>query len=510
MARNQRDYDVVVIGGGPAGVEAALRSVAYGLRTLIVDRDGIGASRTRSLGIAGVALRHAANLAHSISSGSGVFPPTDLPEHASSAALGYVAKVKDLTGSSNDSEERLSRAGVEMRAVSARFVAEDTIELDGTRISARDFILCTGSSPALPDVPGLEEATYHTTRNILDMDVVPDSIGIIGAGPVGIELAHAFARLGTKVVVLDDGDRILPDDDIELTAWLADRLRAEGVDIRLDACLEAVQQDGAGFRLLARGFGGPSEARCSAIVVASGIVPNVAGLNLAAAGVEASARGVKTDAYLHTTGPRVWACGDVRGVRQYAHIAVQEARRAVRNIFLPMDAAEGPDAVCWTTFTDPQLAHLGVTEEEALDLGLSYEVIREPFSLNDGAVATRTTTGLIKVIAEPRRGRILGVHILGSNAADLICEWALAMRNGLSLKAIADSPHAHFTLGHSSELAARRWTDARASRPSARNTLATYRTLRANKEPVIYTLAAVGVAAGLLWAVRALASDEDE
>lgn len=510
MARRQEDYDVVVIGGGPAGVEAALRSAGYGLRTLLIDRQEIGGGHARALGVAGTALRHAADMAHSLSTGGGVFPPYGLPEHASSAALGYVAKILDLSGSLDDTQEKLARAGVETRIGCARFVGQDEIELDGERIAARDFVLCTGSSPALPDVPGLEEATYRTTRDILEMETAPESLGIIGAGPVGIELAQAFSRLGTKVVVLGEGDRILPDDDIELTSWLADCLRAEGVDIRLDACLEAVQRDGDGFRLMARGYGGPSEASCKSIVVASGIVPNVADLNLAAAGVQATARGVKTDATLHTTGPRVWACGDVRGVRQYAHIAVQEARRAVRNIFLPMNAAEGPEAACWTTFTDPQLAHLGVTEEEALDLGLAYEVIREPFSLNDGAVAMRATTGVIKVIVEPRRGRILGVHILGENAGEVINEWALAMRSGLSLKAIADSPHVQFTLGSSSERAARRWADARSSRPAARNTLATYRTLRANKEPVIYTLAAVGVAAGLLWAVRSLASDEDE
>jgi len=510
MARQQRDFDVVVIGGGPAGCEAALRSSAYGLRTLWVDKSEFSVRKGNSLGVAATAFRRAADIARTLTTGGGVFPPAGLPPDALSTALGYVAKVSDITGASDDTEEQLARAGVETRAGCARFIAEDTIEIDGEHISAKDFILCTGSSPALPDVPGLEEATYHTSRNVFSMERVPESLAIIGAGPLGIELAQAFNRLGTKVVVLDDGGRILPGDDVELTSWLADCLRHEGVDIRLDACLEEVQPAEDGFRLVTRGYSGPSEAACHAILVTAGFVPNVADLHLAAAGVETSAHGIRTDSRLHTTGPRVWACGDVRGGRRYAHIAIEEARRVVRNIFLPLDAADNPEAACWTTFTDPQLAHLGITEEEALDMALPYEVVREPFSKNDGAVATGKTTGLVKVITEPRRGRILGVHILGACAAELINEWAVAMRSGLSLKAIAESSHAYPTLGVSSQRAARRWADARASRPAAQKAMATYRTVRANKEPVVYTLAAVGVAAGLLWAIRALANDRDE
>lgn len=509
MSGQKYDYDVVVIGGGPAGVEAALRSAAYGLRTLLIERSASSASRSIGGAAASAALIHAATVARTMSTGGDVVPASPQTLDAAASALAYVRKTLDCVRDSDDTEKQLNSAGVEIRCGNARFVAEDAIQLDGVEISAQDFILCTGSSPALPDVPGLEEAGYLTTSNIFELEKAPKSLAIIGAGQVGVELAQAFARLGTKVTLLEENDRILEHDDIELTSWLVETLRGEGVDVQLDACLEAVRPGKQGLELITRGFGGPSEACCEAILLAYGRVPNTDGLNLAAAGVEATARGVKTDSHLHTTGPRVWACGDVRGSHQYAHLAVQEARRVVRNIFLPMDAGAEADTTSWATFTAPQLAHLGLTEEEAREAGLEIDVLREPFSRNAGAIATDQTTGLVKVIVDAHRGRILGVHILGANAAELINEWTLAMREGLSVKAIADLPHVYPTFGAASQNVARRWSELRAAKAGPRKALATYRTVRANQEPIMYTLATIGVAAGLLWAVKALSDDSD-
>ncbi|HEY3412878.1 MAG TPA: NAD(P)/FAD-dependent oxidoreductase [Armatimonadota bacterium] len=510
MSRQRHDYDVVVIGGGPAGVEASLRSAGYGLRTLLIERSPMSGRRNIGGAPSSAALIHAATIARTIATGSDISSGRPVQADASASAFDYVRKVQNQVRESDDTEKQLQHAGVEVSIGNARFVAEDTIQLDGVSISAQDFILCTGSSPALPDVPGLEEAGYRTTSSIFELERAPDSLAIIGAGQVGVELAQAFARLGTRVILLEEGDRILEHDDIELTSWLVETLRGEGVDIRLDACLEAVQPGEKCHTLLTRGFGGPSEACCETILLAGGRVPNVDGLNLGAAGVEVSARCVKTDARLHTTGPHVWACGDVRGSLQYAHLAVQQARRVARNIFLPMDAGPEADTTSWATFTTPQLAHLGLTEEEARDMGLEIDVLREPFSRNAGAIATDQTTGLIKVIADGRRGRILGVHILGANAGEMIHEWALAMRQGLSVRAIADLPHVYPTLSITSQNVARRWLEARAGRPATRKALATYRNARANREPIIYTLAAVGAAAGLLWAAKALSDNDEE
>jgi pyruvate/2-oxoglutarate dehydrogenase complex dihydrolipoamide dehydrogenase (E3) component len=494
----------VVLGGGSAGTAAALKAGSLGLKTLLIEKDAVGGEGLNTGCVPSKALIHAARVAHTMASGGGVFPGHAVTRRQGAAALEYARKSVARVREASTTQTALRQRGVEVKVGHARFVDEDAIEINGHRITANDFILCAGSSPAVPDVPGLHEAGYLTNRTLWDLKEIPESLAVIGGGSVGVELAQAFARLGSEVSLIEAGDHILPRDDNELSEMLAGILRAEGVNVHLDATLTHVHSDAAGLSLRLQGYFGPSEVRCTDVLVATGRTPNVEGLNLEAASVQVGRHGVIADASLHTTGPRVWACGDIHGESAYAHMAIHEARRIVQSIFLPVDAKPGFDAQPWATFTEPELAHLGLTEQEAANAGFTVDVLRFPFAQDDRAQADGETAGLVKVITEGWRGRILGVHILGPRAGELINEWTLAVHHGLGVRAVADQVHVYPSLGMASQNAALKWYETKSQEPSAQRALSTYNKVRENPEPLLYTLAGVAAAGGLILATKAL------
>ena len=505
MRREAFDYDIIILGGGSAGIVSGVMAGGLGMRVLLIEKGKMGGECLNTGCVPSKALLHAANVAHTMRTAGDVgLPSVSLTRADAAGVLRHVRETVRAVQNADATETLLRDNGVEIRRGDAHFVYGHTLELDGQALTAANFILATGSHPVSPDIPGLAAAGFRTNQTIFDLEAVPDALLVIGGGPNGTEMAQAFSRLGSHVALVQTGERLLPKDDSELTRELEGYLRQEGIDLRLGASVQSVRADGGRRVASIRQGEAISEFVCDEIFVAVGRAPNVAGLNLEAAGVEYDGNRVKTDATLRTTAPHIHACGDLLGEYQFSHMAEHEAKIVVRNIVFPGRSRETFRLEPWATFTDPELAHLGLTEDEAKARGIAYEVFVQPFSQNDRALTDNCPQGRVKVLAQGLSGRILGVHILGPRAGELLHEWILAMQQGHSLRDIADLIHVYPTLAMACQHAAQRWYERRARDPVVAKALKAYvHGLRPRQAAVAWSaLGAALVATGLAVARR--------
>src|SRR5207302_6221401 len=319
----------------------------------------------------------------------------------------------------NDSTERFERLGVRVIAAEARFTDRRTIRAGAAVIRPRRFVIATGSSPVVPPIPGIDRVPYLTNETVFANRVLPEHLVVIGGGPVGYELAKAYRRLGAAVRVIDAGP-LLPREDAELSAQLTTLLAGEGIALKPSVSIVGVEGSaGAIAVVLASG----ERITGSHLLVAAGRRPDTAALDLAAAGIKASVRGITVDARLRTTNRRAFAIGDAAGGPQFTHVALYHAGIVIRNALFRLPARVDYRALPWVTYTDPELAQAGLSEAAARAEG-PVEVLRWPFADNDRAQTERDTAGEIKIVIR-RNGRILGATILGAGAGDLILPWAL-------------------------------------------------------------------------------------
>jgi pyruvate/2-oxoglutarate dehydrogenase complex dihydrolipoamide dehydrogenase (E3) component len=319
----------------------------------------------------------------------------------------------------------------------------------GVEIRPRRFVIATGSRPAVPAIPGLDGVPYLTNETVFANRELPEHLIVIGGGPIGIEMAQAHRRLGAQVTVLDVGP-LLPRDDPELAASLAERLAGEGIVTRPRVEIAAVERDGEGILVhLASG----ERIAGSHLLVAAGRRPNIEALDLSAAGIAATATGITVDARLRTTNRRAFAVGDVAGGPQFTHIALYHAGIVIRNALFRLPAKVDYRALPWVTYTDPELAQVGVTEAAARTVASALRILRWRFAENDRAQTERDTAGSVKIVAR-RDGRILGASILGAGAGDLILPWALAISQKLKIGALANLIVPYPTRGEASKRAA--------------------------------------------------------
>ena len=349
----------------------------------------------------------------------------------------------------NDSVERFEGLGVRVLRREARFTSRRTMHAGETEIRPRRFVIATGSHPAIPAIPGLTDIPYLTNETIFANRERPDHLIVVGGGPIGIEMAQAHRRLGARVTVLDVGP-VLPRDDPELVASLTGHLIGEGIAIRPDIQIVGIERNAED--IIVRLAGGERVAG-SHLLVAAGRRPTIEALDLAAAGIEATAKGITVDARLRTTNPRAFAIGDVAGGPQFTHIALYHAGIVIRNALFRLPARVDYRALPWVTYTDPELAQVGLTEAAARAAGENAHVLRWPFSENDRAQTERDTGGLVKVVLG-RGGRVLGASILGAGAGDLILPWALAVSQKLKIGALANLIVPYPTRGEASKRAA--------------------------------------------------------
>ena len=353
----------------------------------------------------------------------------------------------------HDSVERFEDLGVDVIHGTARFTGPREVDVGGRRIRARRFVIATGSSPAAPPIPGLDQVPYLTNETVFDLDERPDHLIVIGGGPVGTELAQAHRRLGAQVTLLE-GSTILNKDDREAVDVVRRRLVEDGIDVREGINIWLVEPHHNGVAVLIGHNDEVERIEGTHLLVAAGRRPNTEGLDLEAAGIRYSPKGIEVDGRLRTANKRVFAIGDVTGAYPFTHMAGHQAGVVIRNALFHLPAKVSYDAVPWVTYVDPELAHVGLNERQARErFGDDIRVLRWSFADNDRAQAERETDGLIKVVVG-RKGHILGATIVGAHAGELILTWVLAIREGLKIGSIANLIAPYPTLSEVSKRAA--------------------------------------------------------
>lgn len=432
--------DICIIGAGAAGLSVAAGAVQMGAHVVLIEAGEMGGDCLNSGCVPSKALLAAAHKAHQTGQAAfGVAGHDPAPDFA--AAKDHLRAVIDRIAPV-DSQERFEGLGVQVIRARARFVAPDMLEAGGQRISARRFVIATGSQPLVPPIPGLDHVPYHTNETIFDLRDRPDHLIIIGGGPIGLEMAQAHRRLGSAVTVIE-GARALGRDDPEAVALVLAQLRAEGIAIIEGAVVTSVAGQ-AGQITVQTGAGDTITG--THLLVAVGRRPVIDDLGLDLAGVAHTAKGITVDAGLRTRNRRIYAIGDVAGAGQFTHVAGYQAGVIIRPMLFGLRARARIDHIPHVTYTDPELAQVGLTEAEARKLhGARLAVVRADFAHNDRAIATGQAQGFAKVMVV--RGRPVGATIVGPQAGELIQVWALALAARLKMSAVAGMISPYPTLG---------------------------------------------------------------
>ncbi len=429
------EVDLCVIGAGSGGLSVASGAVQMGASVALFERGPMGGDclnygcvPSKALLAAGARAASGREAARfGVTFGE---PVVDFPK--------VHKHVHDVIGSiaPHDSVERFEGLGVKVLQETAQFTgAREVTGSGGTRVTARRFVVATGSSPAVPPIDGLNSVPYLTNESLFELKELPSHLLILGGGPIGIEMAQAFRRLGSAVTVLEMF-KILPHDDPELTNVIRQRLLAEGVEIIEGVAVGKAEGETGNITVHWSGDQGVGQTSGSHLLVAAGRRPNVGNLGLDAAGIKHSPRGIEVSAKLRTTNRNVYAIGDVVGQQQFTHAAGYHAGIVIRNILFRMGAKVDTKAMPWVTYTDPELAHVGMTEKAANEAGRSVRILTSTFAENDRARAELATEGMIKAVTD-QRGRILGASIVGYHAGELILPWVLAVSQGMKIGAMA-------------------------------------------------------------------------
>lgn len=427
-------YDICVIGGGSAGLSVAAGASQMGARVVLVEKGEMGGDCLNTGCVPSKALIAAAHAAHAgrAASAFGIDfaePKIDFARvHAH--IHGTIARIAP-----HDSVERFEGLGVRVIKAHARFVSDREVEADGVRVKARRFVVATGSRAAAPPIPGLSDVPYMTNESVFEMTELPKRLVVIGGGPIGIEMAQAFARLGSEVTVLERFT-ILPKDEPEAVAVVRKALLADGVELCENVEIASVAKDGDGIAISGKHDGADMKLSVSHILVAAGRTPNTNGLDLERAGIDYGPKGIAVDARMRTSNKRVHAIGDVAGGPQFTHVAGYHAGIVIRNALFGLPAKVDYRALPWVTYTDPELAHVGLTEAQAREAGGEVKTLSESFSHIDRALAEKREEGLIKIVIDGK-GRVLGATIVGPYAGEMIGFWALAINQRVKLSALA-------------------------------------------------------------------------
>lgn len=448
------EADICIIGAGSGGLSVAAAAAQLGVKTVLIERADMGGDCLNFGCVPSKALLAAAKQAERMRGGKpfGIAPQE--PDVDFGAVNDHIREVIQSI-EPMDSQERFEELGCIVIRESASFVARDEVSAGGYRIKARRFVIATGSSPATPPILGLDQVPFFTNETIFKNRVLPDHLLIIGGGPIGMEMAQAHRRLGAEVTVIE-GLSVLGRDDPEMTEVLINRLREEGVQIREGSPVAEVRANATGVEVVLDMAGQHEIVSGTHLLVAAGRAPNVSDLNLEAAGITATPRGITVDDRLRTANRKVFAIGDVAGGYQFTHVAGEHAGIVIRNTLFRLPAKMKTSAIPWVTYTDPELANVGLSQGDAIEQKLDVKVTRWPFLENDRARAERKTEGLIKVVTS-KRGKILGASIVGENAGLLIQPWIIAINSGLKMRDMAAHIAPYPTLGEISKRVAGRY-----------------------------------------------------
>ncbi|MDJ0509563.1 MAG: mercuric reductase [Crocosphaera sp.] len=426
------DYDIVVIGGGSGGLVIASAAAQLKAKVALIEKDRLGGDCLWYGCVPSKSFIHAARVAYEVKNSHrfGVYSDTSTINF--SQAMGHVKKVIAAI-EPHDSPQRFEGLGVEVIFGSGEFVNRGVFAVNGRKLTARAFVIATGSRPAIPPISGLKETGYLTNEDVFSLTECPPSLAIIGAGPIGCELGQSFHRLGSQVTLINSRSHLLPKEEPDAADVVEKQFISEGIKIIKNARAKKVEFK-EGKKIL---WADDQQVMVDEILISAGRSPNVESLNLEAAGVEFDKKGIKVNDKLQTSNSKIYACGDVIGGYQFTHVAAHEAVTVITNaLFLPVNKVSY-EVIPWATFTDPELARVGLTEEQArARYGDDIYVLKQDFADVDRAQAEGAGIGFGKIIVEGN-GTILGAHLVGKSAGELIHEIVLAMSNNLKVSALS-------------------------------------------------------------------------
>ncbi|MDT8388456.1 MAG: FAD-dependent oxidoreductase [Thiogranum sp.] len=458
------DRDLVVIGAGSGGLVSAYIGAAVKARVSLIEKHRMGGDCLNTGCVPSKALiRSARFLSHVRRAREFGFNSANVDydfAHIMERVQRVIRKVEP-----HDSIERYTALGVDCIQGEATITSPYTVEVDGRSLTTRNIIVATGGRPAVPPIPGIETIDYLTSDNIWDLRELPGRLLVLGGGPIGCELAQCFARFGSHVIQLERASRLLANEDAEFSRMVMERFESEGIELRLGHTAKAFRLDNGRKILVAEHQGGNVEIEFDELLLAVGRQANSRGFGLEALSVPLRENGtIEVNEYLQTSYPNIYAVGDVTGPWQFTHTAAHQAwYAAVNSLFgtfrkFRVDYSVIPRA----TFTDPEIARVGLNEQEARQKDIPYEVTTYPIDDLDRAIADEEAHGLVKVLTVPGKDRILGVTIAGEHAGDLIAEFVTAMRHGLGLNKILGTIHIYPTLAEANKYVAGNWKRAHA------------------------------------------------
>ena len=433
-------YDFSVVGGGSAGLTAARFAARLGRRVAIIEADRLGGDCTWTGCVPSKALIRAALTAHTVRKARDFGIETSETSANFPAIMARIGSVIDEIYLP-ETPEALQAEGIDTYFGSAEFLDPYTVLAGDTAIRFRKLLICTGASPSVPPIKGLDQTRFLTYESLWGLETQPDHLLVVGGGPIGCELAQAFRRLGSDVTLFEATEKLLGQDEPEVSELVANALSSEGAGIELGHPVNSVSATGAKVRLVSKG----SEWIGDRLLVATGRAPRVQGMKLENAGVDYSPRGIKVDGSLRTSRHHIFAAGDCTGAFQFTHYAGWQGFMAARNALLPGRSRSEMDNVPRATFTDPEIAQVGLTEIQAREqYGESVKTVIWPLEKTDRAVIDQAKRGFIKAVTDAK-GRVLGATVVSPRAGELIHEWALAIDHRLKLGDLADTLHVYPT-----------------------------------------------------------------
>ena len=509
------DYDLTIIGGGSAGLVLAVAGAKLGKKTALIEKHRLGGDCLWTGCVPSKALLKVAKVANEIQHAEkyGFFREGEVFNRAPDfqEAMAYVLSTQQQIEEEHDNPERFREMGVDVIFGSGHFTSPQRFVVNGavanrayrgrtadvngavanhayrgrtadsgeTRtLTSKKFVISTGSRPAVPPIPGIENCDYLDSETVWELEELPKRLLVVGAGPIGIELGQAFHRLGSEVTIVQRSERILTKEDADVSAYMLDSLQGEGIIIRLNTQIARIDNHIASS-VVGQGKPVPRRAQSSPrnvvnvtfrddkngtavqqfdkILIAAGRAPNVEGLGLAEIGVKVGKRGVEVNNKLQTSVKTIYAAGDVIGHYLFTHVADFQAQLILRNIFFPFSKAIDYSVLPWTTFCEPEVARCGLSEAEAREKYGDVDIFTLSQGDVDRAVAEGETRGFTKVIASRWRGKILGVHLVGANAGEVIHEYVLAMQHGIPLRKLSEMIHVYPTFSSSVWRVARKW-----------------------------------------------------
>ncbi|TVQ66402.1 MAG: mercuric reductase [Balneolaceae bacterium] len=445
------EYDMIVIGGGAAGLTASGVAVSLGAKTMMIEKEKLGGDCTWH----------------------GCVPSKVLLNLGKKAALSgkpaAFAGVRQKLDSIRqeiymdaDHPDKFRQMGIDVEEGEAVFTDSHTLRIQNKKgllreVSSRYIVVATGAKAFVPPLPGLDTTPYLTNQTLFELESLPKSMIIVGGGPIGTEMAQAFQHLGTRVIVVDPSDRILVKDHPELTSILKKHLQTEGVEYELEAEVVSVKGNTASVEVTIERDGNTKVLKADKLLMATGRRANFESLNLEEAGVKTGRTGITVNEKCRTNVKHIYAIGDVTGRYQFTHMSEHMAKVAVSNALLKIPMKIDHNHVPWVTYTEPELAHVGATPQQLGAKGIRYETYKFPYKMIDRAITDEKTEGWIFVYAKKLTGKILGADILGAHAGELISQYALAMKNGVTLKNMADTIYPYPTYALGARRAADQW-----------------------------------------------------